>query len=234
MAVGVAEGVRENTGRERRHQRVAECNRHAEPDQREHVQVPGAYRLQATHEERPAAPEHDRGREYQLQQLRPAPWHDVRERRAGNHLAHCIDEQRQRQHGTDPESPPHVVEFGGVFVADDDALGLQRHAADRTPGIADVANLGVHGAGVHHALVARRHEIVLSCGDGLVGCCRMAAAVTMRVLVPGLRGRFGRGRMTAVMTVRVFMFAFVLHTFVASRRLANYKDRYTCRALANR
>ncbi len=60
------EGLRENAGRESREHAVDVSDAGAHADQREHIEVARDQRLRATHEERPACPQHDRGGEGEL------------------------------------------------------------------------------------------------------------------------------------------------------------------------
>ena len=72
LALGPAEGGREDPGRERRDHAVEIGRADAEPDQRPHVGAAVAERRPAALEDRPAGPEHDRRRQRELQPVRRA------------------------------------------------------------------------------------------------------------------------------------------------------------------
>ncbi len=126
--------------------------RHAGPhrNEREHVEVARDQRLPAAHEERPAAPEHDRRRQQKLQPVRPG--------RADEHVkvgempAHLQHDHRQREREADPEPPRHVGELGVPRRFRGHQFGLERHPADRARAGAGLPNLRVHRAGIDRAL----------------------------------------------------------------------------------
>ncbi len=61
--------------------------------------------------------------------------------------AHFEDEHRQGQHEADPEPPRHVRKLMVWHGVSGDFHRLQRHAANGAASRADLADLGVHGAG---------------------------------------------------------------------------------------
>ena len=69
-AAMAAESRREDIGRDGSDQAVDIGDAGAHRDQREHVEIARQQRLPAAHEERPARPEHDGGREHQLNPVR--------------------------------------------------------------------------------------------------------------------------------------------------------------------
>ena len=70
-AVGAAKCRRKQAGRQNPDHAVEPRHAGTHGDQREHVQIAREERLPAAHEERPAAPEHDRRGEHELQPVRP-------------------------------------------------------------------------------------------------------------------------------------------------------------------
>jgi hypothetical protein len=166
-AVIAAERLREDARRKGRGHAVAEGDADAERDQREHVEIARDQRLPAAREERRARPQHHRCRERQLDPVRPClvePGMGADDVRA--HLQH---EHRQRERQPDPEPPGHVGEFRVRPAVGRSDLGFQRHAADRAGARPDLANLGMHRAGVDRAV---RHRF---------GVARAAAQVFFRV-----------------------------------------------------
>jgi len=119
LAVAVVKRRREYPRQYGGDERIAERDADAECDQREHVEVARADRLYAAHEERPAAPGHDRCGQQQLHPVGRARRQQAGQRIAGEHLAHRVHEQRQGQRHADPEPAPHVVELGRVRLAGD-------------------------------------------------------------------------------------------------------------------
>ena len=103
LAGMVAEAVREQPGREHGDDAEAVGGDDAHGDQAEHVEVHGAERLPAAHQERPAAPEDHRRRE---DQLRPAggPLADPGPDRQAEHRPHGDDERAARSAPRRPRS----------------------------------------------------------------------------------------------------------------------------------
>jgi hypothetical protein len=85
--------------------------------------------------------------------------------------AHFQHDRGQRKHEANPEPARHVSEFriGRRIEARD--LRLQRHAADRAASGADLADLGMHRAGVDRAFRHRgfRPAVLFQIGDGIGG-----------------------------------------------------------------
>ncbi len=164
-----AEGRREDSGRDGADDAVDIGHAGADSDQREHVEMARDERLPAAHEERPAGPEHHGCGEGELDPVRQR-W--VEEAMAADEMAaHFQDDGRQREHEADPEAARHVGEFriGRRIEARD--LRLQRHAADRAASGADLADLGMHRAGVDGAFRHRglRPAALFQIGDGIGG-----------------------------------------------------------------
>ena len=128
-AVMAAEGRREDVGRQRRDHAVDPRHAGAHRDQGEHVQVAVDERLPAAHEERPAGPEHDRGREQHLDPVRGLLAEVVAQPR--QMAAHLQGDHGQGQGKPDPEAARHVDEFVARAGLGGDEHGLERHAADR-------------------------------------------------------------------------------------------------------
>ena len=134
--------------------------------------------VDSAHEERPAAIEHRRRRQHQLQVLLRARREEGQEVEAEDVLRHLQDEQDQRQRPGDPQPPCHVDEFRiGPLVACRHHR-LERHAADRARSRAVPDDLRMHWAGV---LGARR------CGRR--GAAAMTVMVMLMVPVPAARLR---------------------------------------------
>ena len=116
LAVLVAEGGGEEAGREPRGDAVEVGHADAEGDQREHVEAAVDERVPAADEERPAAPEHDRRGEQELEPAEGAVRQEPRERIARQHHPHRQDDQRQGEHGAHPEAPRHVAQLGVLLL----------------------------------------------------------------------------------------------------------------------
>lgn len=74
----------------------------------------------------------------------------------GQVSAHFQHQDRQCQHQANPESEGHVPEFFRRPVIQTHLLGLQSHSTDGAVPRPLLANLRMHGAGIHGA---RRHRL---------------------------------------------------------------------------
>ncbi|GJE02849.1 hypothetical protein GMJLKIPL_4798 [Methylobacterium isbiliense] len=219
---------REHPRRHGGHHAVEPGHAGAEGDQREHVEVAALHRRPAAFEERPAGPQHHRRGQHQLQPVAVLLAEAINQ--ASQVTAHFQREHRQRQHQADPEPPGHVDQLGARAGVGADQQRLQCHAADRAGSGTDLANFGVHRAGIDRALghgfglrsgtgrveVARRvgRELRLAAGRAeVVGAPVVLGAMLGRVRVDRhpadrvLDGPLGRRagvvmRMMMVMTVR--------------------------------
>ena len=115
---------------------VEECRARTERDQREHVEAAVDEGLPPTLEQRRSRPQHDRDGEDKLQPC-------------GTEPAHIECDQRDRGDQREPEAPGHVGQFGVGLGFRAGGQRLQCHATDRAASWADVADLGMHRAGVH-------------------------------------------------------------------------------------
>ncbi len=182
-AVGAAKRRREQAGRQNPDHAVEPRHAGTHGDQREHVQIAREKRLPAAHEERPAAPEHDRRGEHELQPVRPRADKHMQIEQVAAHLEH---DDGQREHESDPEPPRHVGKLGVRRRFGGDQLGLECHAADRARAGADLPDLRMHRAGIDGAfrhrwrrLCLRRREIFRR-----VGCEFPAASGGAEVIRP--------------------------------------------------
>ena len=97
----------------------------------------------------------------------------------------------------DPEAAGHVDELVARAGVGADEHRLQRHAADRAGARADLADLGVHRAGVDRALGhrlglgrrGRRVEVAGGVGDELRAAAGRAEGVGMAVVLGAVLGR---------------------------------------------
>ena len=170
--------MREDARKGRRNERKDEGNANAERDECEHVEVHRPEGARAALEEGPSAPEHDRNGQCELSPLGPAGWQQTFERLARDEVAHSVNGKRDGEDCANPEPTCHVVEFGCVLRADDDAFRFERHAAYWTAGIAYIANVGMHGAGIDCAGIRRRHKIIFSVGTRISVAPGMTAIMT--------------------------------------------------------
>ena len=178
-----AEGGREDSGRDRADDAVDIGHAGAHRDQREHVEIARDERLPAAHEERPAGPQHHgrcKGKLNPVRQCRIDP-----AVAADEMAAHFEHDRGQREHEADPEAARHVGEFwiGRSVQACD--LRLKRHSADRTASRANLADLGMHRAGVDRAFRhgCFRPAVFLQMSDGVGGeFCAAADRAEMKGL----------------------------------------------------
>ena len=153
LAVRPAEAGREDAGCQGRDHAVEVGGARADPDQGPHVRAEVPERGPAALEDRPAGPEHDRGRQRQLQPVSDLAGHQRPE--PEQMIAHDPEQQRQSQRRADPKPPAHVEVLGARPLLDRDRLGLERHAADRAVARSDLLDLRVHRAGVNGVLGRR-------------------------------------------------------------------------------
>ena len=189
-AVRVAKRRRKQSGRESRHQAVDVSNADAHGDEREHIEMTRAERLDAAHKERPAAPQHHGRRQDELHKVRRA----VRQRRKAEmpaHLQHC---QRQCQRRRNPKASCHVGEFAAVIAAA--GFGLERHAANGACAWPDLADFRMHRAGIDrtlgHRLVPRGgvfSKIFIWIGGKLAAAAGRAEGVIVAVMAVTVRAR---------------------------------------------
>ena len=145
-----AEAGRERAGRDRRDRAVGVGRADAEADEREHVRAGVHERRPHALEERPAAPEHHRRRERELDPVHERRADRARQRTAGDHVAHREQEDRQRERRADPEPARHVdrARDSARSTASDEASRIGSSAMPHfghAPGpIAD--DLGIHRA----------------------------------------------------------------------------------------
>ena len=171
--MGAVHRRREEAGRKDSDDAVEEGRAGADRDQREHVEVAGAQRCGTALEERPAAIEHGRNRQRQLEILPGVGVKEGKEVDAEEMVGHVDDEQDQRQRRRHDQPALHVDKFGvGPFLAGRDHR-LQRHAADRAVAGTVPDDLRMHRAGVERAL---RHRTG-----------RRGRVVVMAVLLVGIR-----------------------------------------------
>jgi hypothetical protein len=114
----------------------------------------------------PTGPEHHRRGQEELQPVHRLPPEQVQPGEMRTHLQH---QDREGQHEADLEPPLHVGELGIRPGVRRGAQGLERHAADRAAAGADLADFGVHRAGVDRL---RSHRL---------GRRRLAREVAVRV-----------------------------------------------------
>ena len=120
---------------------------HAQADQRIHVGAAVLERQPELVQERPAAPQHHRGREQELDIGEP-------ELRRAQHRRHRDHRERRAERRADPEPAREVAQLGIVFCR---ALhGHERHAALGARARAGLHDLRVHRAGVLGARLRRR------------------------------------------------------------------------------
>ena len=130
------ESLRKYSGRNGRDGAVDERRADADADQREHVRACVHERRPHPLEERPAAPQHDRRRQHELDPVHGGGAEAVHQRSAAHHVAHRQQEDRAPSDDADPEAARHVDELGvrRVDVSRGDVVEhrLERHAALRT------------------------------------------------------------------------------------------------------
>ena len=141
----VAESCGEQPGRQQDDDAVEVGDAGAHRDQREHVEVARDDGLRAAHEERPAAPQHDRRGESKLHIVRPRAG-EMQGAEMRTHVE-CYDRKRERRR--DPQAPRHRNTFAVVCLAA--SFGFKRHPADRTMARPVLADLRMHRAGVDRA-----------------------------------------------------------------------------------
>ena len=177
----IAHRGREDARRERGDDAVEIGGSGAEADQREHVEMPGAERLNATGEEGPAAPQDDRRRERQKQPLLGAWRNERQEIDAEQVPAHLDDGDEERQGSANPE-PPGEIDQLFIGRIDRHAHGLQRHAANGARARPLLHDFRVHGAGVERP---RRRRLGLRLAAQIllrVGGKLLAAAISAEVI----------------------------------------------------
>ena len=128
---------------------VNPCYTGAHRDQREHVEIARLEGSPGPLEERPSGPQHDRGRQHELDPVRSLladPLMKVRQV-----PAHFEREHRHSQRQAHPEPPRHVDELRIGPRVCRHQLRLERHAADRTRAGARLPDLGMHWACVDRA-----------------------------------------------------------------------------------
>jgi hypothetical protein len=189
----------------------------AQGNQGEHVRGKPPDRIPSTPEEREAGPQDDRGRERQLEPAEKWRRHGRAPMQAGNHLSHAQDEQGSGQDGSDFQPPGHVRLLG---ILGFESLHLQRlepHAANRAGSRTDLADFGVHRAGIDprgaRRLAGDPHgnpRILQACSRREIGCgilfellqTPVAAEVIVDARMRMLAGR--RGRIHVHLTNGVF------------------------------
>ena len=147
LPVGGAERGGEDPRRQRRDDAVDIGDAGAERDQREHVEPAVRDRGQAALEERPAAPQHGRRAEDQLQPDEKPSGYEGGKPRLVDLLGHGKAEQRHRERDANPETPRHVAQLGIFGGAGRRRHRLQRHAADRAAAGLPAHDLRMHRAG---------------------------------------------------------------------------------------
>ena len=185
----VLHGCREKSGGDGRDQAVEEGRARAERDEGEHVQPTRAQRGEAAHEERPAAPQHRRRGNGELQPLlgvrRKEGQHvDAKHMRA--HVEH--DEGEGERHG-DPKPAGEVNELGvtAMLMLGRHAHGLERHAADRAMARTLLHDLGMHRARVERASGERlRLALLVEIARGIGGEFAAAAVRTEMIGVTAM------------------------------------------------
>ena len=168
-AAMAAEGGREDSWRDRADDAVGIGHAGAHRDQREHVEIARDERLRATHEERPAGPQHHGRGEHELDPIRQGR---IDPAMAADQMpAHLQNDRRQGKHEPDPEAARHIGEFRIRRCIEARDLRLQRHAADRAASRADLADLRMHRAGVDRAFRHRgfRLAVLFQIGNGIGG-----------------------------------------------------------------
>ena len=119
-----------------------------EGDEGEHVRAAVDKGLPPTLEERPASPQHYRGRQKKLEPGHGARRDEVPDESAGNHVRHREEQHRRGQGHAYPEPPRHVPKLEVFLSFERDGSRLQRHAADRARAGSAAHDLGMHRAGV--------------------------------------------------------------------------------------
>ena len=153
--------LREHPGQEGPDQAEEERRARSKRDQREHVGRSVPNRARCTHEEGPAAPDHDRRRKHELDPGEQPGADRVAHRIPRDDVGHREEEERDRQHRGDDEAPLHVGELGLrcriLFGAQ--GLRLERHPALRAIARAELNHLRVHRAGVFGRRFLRRGRL---------------------------------------------------------------------------
>ena len=129
----------EHTGNDRGQYAVDESSGDANADQCPHVGAGVANGRDATHEERPACPQHDRCGEQQLE-----PRHGARRERHEPMAAHCQNDADNRQRQRRPEASREISEFGILLFFQRRHFRLECHAANRAVARRGAADLRMH------------------------------------------------------------------------------------------
>ncbi len=153
--MGVAHGVGEQPRRDRGDQAVEKGSPGAEPDQGEHVEPARADRGEPAYEKRPAAPQHRRGGQRELEPLLR------RRRQEGQQIApedvgaHVERHEGERERHGHLKPAGEIDELGVRHVDGERAHGLERHAANRAGSRLLPHDFRMHRAGVERALRQR-------------------------------------------------------------------------------
>ena len=183
LAVVPAEGGREDAGHEDGGQAVEPGDAGADADEGEHVQAAGAEAQPHPLKEGPAPPQHDGGRQ---QELDPTE-RDGRERAVdhgrGQHRRHREEKQGDGEHQGDAETPRHVLELRVPIAGEGGVARLEGHATDPAgPGLR-LDDFGVHRAHVLDGLCGlRRGRGGQGGGDGHRGPRGACPQPVLRVL----------------------------------------------------
>ena len=183
----VPEASRKNLGRDQADGAERPGRHHPHRDQAEHVEVAGAERIPAAHQERPAAPQNDGGAKREFQPHGDMFGKEVTCPGKAQDRPHGEHQKRQGQRGADPEPAGEIDQLGVRPLGDTRAAFLlQRHAADRAGPRLRGPHLRVHRAGVDRTGPIGRNLVVTRAP--VVGArCRMAfMAVGGRVATGGL------------------------------------------------
>ena len=188
-----AERVGEGPRREHRDDAVQPGDAGAERDQREHVELPGAQRARAAREERPAAVQHDRRREHELE-----PPSSTGDTACCSGAPGSISDMASANSGTVSsapmrEPPRHVAQLGALGVVErrPRAARAPCRRSGTIPG-PTLPNLGVHRAGVDRVGCGGgrrrlRREVALGLGLELREAARVAEAVGAPVVLAVVR-----------------------------------------------
>ena len=147
-AVLLAERGREELRRQRGHRAVEIRRAHADPDEREHVEIPAPERRPHALEERPSTPEDHRRGQAELHEGQEMSRQQPLEKALERHTAHRERCHRDGERQGPPEAAAHVAQLRIVRFLQGHRCGLERHAADGARSRAALADLGVHGTGV--------------------------------------------------------------------------------------
>ena len=136
--------------------------------------MPRSEGLHGPDEKRPSGPQADGGGERQPNPASRSHGQAGEHAAAGHDLGHPQHEERDTEHGGDPEPPRHVGRLGILAVIERHGLRLERHAANRTGAGPRLHNLGVHGAGERcggsGVLGFWGSEVLRFWGAGVLGC----------------------------------------------------------------